>query len=105
MVKKQYCYRGHSELPLTHKNRDKLDLFAQLIHTSKDAIGGPTKRQVSNKVHGLYREALSWVINWLKQSSRDRGKLFLPLANMIPTNESGDIKLKTIPPSVMEQGR
>ena len=63
IVKTQVCYREHGELPLTYKNQGKLDPFGHLIHINKDAIEGFTKRQVSTKVHGPYREALSWVIN------------------------------------------
>ena len=91
MVKNQVYHRGYSELPLSHKNLDKLDPFGQLIHISKDAIEGPTKRQVSDKVYEPYREVLSWVVNWLQQTSRGRGKILLPLANMTPMNESKDI--------------
>ena len=48
MVKKKVCYRKHSVLPLNYKNLDKLDPFDYFIHTSKDAIEGPTKRQANN---------------------------------------------------------
>ena len=51
IVEKQVCHRGHSELTLTHKNWVKLNPFGQPINTSKDAVEGPTKRQVSNKVY------------------------------------------------------
>ena len=52
---------------------------------------GPTQRQVSNEVHGLYGEVLSWVINWLQQTSGSRGKIFLLLANTTLMKENRDI--------------
>ena len=95
-AKKQVYHRGHNELPLTHKNQDKLDPLGQLIYRSKDAIEGPTKRQVNNEVHRLYGEVLSWIINQLKQTSRGRGKVLLLLEKMKPINKSRDIMQKTI---------
>ena len=86
MVKKQVCYRGHSELPLTYKTFDKLGPFDQPICTSQDAIEGPKKRQVSSEVHGPYGEILSWVNNWLQQINKGRGKILLPLVNMTTIN-------------------
>ena len=91
MAEKQVCYRGHSELPFTYKNQDKLDPFFQLIHTSRDAIEGPTKQQISNKVHQPYIEAPSWVINQLQQTIRGRGKILLLLVNTKPKNKDRDI--------------
>ena len=52
MVEKQVCHRKYNELPLTYEYQDKLYPFGQLVHKSKDAIEGPTKRQVSSEVHG-----------------------------------------------------
>ena len=104
LVKKK-CTTEDTVLCFTHENWDKPDEFGHIIYTSKDAIEGPTERQVSNKVHGPYGKVTSGVINWLQQTSRSRDHILLPLASMTPTNESRDILQETMPPNVVEQGR
>ena len=62
-LKQKVCYRGHSELTLTHKNQEKLDPFCHFIYTSEDVIKGPTRWQISNKIYEPSGEVLGWIIN------------------------------------------
>ena len=77
--------------PLPTKTRISLTQLVCLSTLVKMPLKDHTKRQVSNKVHGLYKEVVSWVINQLQKTSRGRGKILLLLANLTPTNENRNI--------------
>ena len=49
-AKKKMCHREYNDISLTHKNWDELEPFGKPIYTSKDAIEGPTSRQVGKFV-------------------------------------------------------